>query len=477
MLRLEWPAAADTSTLNVTTIETPGLGDRSYVADADGWAVAVDVQRDLDRIEDVLQRRGARLGAVLETHIHNDYLSGGWALARRYGARYVVPTYAPVSFRAESADPREPIDIGPLRLRPIPAPGHTDTHTAYSLHVEDRPADAAFTGGSLLLGGTGRTDLLGPERAEELAREQYWTVRRLARLLPGSARLLPTHGFGSFCMAGRAVEEGGETLADQLTVNPAYLLNEDAFVADLLRRSGPVPAYFAEMGERNLAGTVAADLGTPPRLTAAKVQQMAAAGCWVLDVRPRSDYAKAHLPGSVSIDARGPIATWAGWTVPLDEPVVLVAADEQQLAAAQRELSRIGVDHVAGAHVGPLRTAAATLTTEDFGGLAEALGAGRSVDVLDVRETSEWHTGHVRGARHVPAHELDDLTAVVTGSAEPSWLYCASGFRATVAGTLLSRQGIDVVVLDDDVALAAAVGVPWCAGQHCPADRCVHTQT
>ncbi|MFN8192868.1 MAG: rhodanese-like domain-containing protein [Nocardioidaceae bacterium] len=471
MLRSEW-AAQDTATLSVTTLETPGLGNRSYVADADGWAVAVDVPRDLDRVEEILNRRHARLGAVVETHLHNDYVTGGAALARRHGARYVVPFGPMIGVAADRGRPGEAIDVGPLRLRLIATPGHTDSHTAYSLHLEDGPAEAAFTGGSLLLGGNGRTDLMGSERAEELARAQYWTVRRLARLLPGQTRLLPTHGFGSFCLAGHAEEPAGDTLADQLTVNPAYLLDEDRFVADLLGRLGPVPAYFDQMALRNAAGPTAADL-TPPPLLGFEQAARLAGPTWVVDTRDRRAFARGHLPGSVNVDAAGALATWVGWTVPVDEPIVVVATDRSLLAHVQRELVRIGVDHLAGAVLGdPPAGMATTLGTARFEDLAFALADDSAGPVLDVRDDHEWRTGHVRGAVHVPAHRVRE--AVATGlTGEDPWVYCGVGFRAAVAGSLLAREGVFPTVVHDDVALAAAHGAPWCSGSHCPDHRCL----
>lgn len=472
MLRTEW-VSRDQATISVTTIDTAGLGNRSYVADADGWAVAVDVQRDLDRVEAVLERRGARLAVVVETHVHNDYVTGGPALARRHGARYVVPVGPALRFPADRVLSGEEIQAGPLLLRTIAAPGHTDTHTVYTLHAGHEPADAAFTGGSLLLGGSGRTDLLGIERAEELARQQYWTVRRLARLLPGRARLLPTHGFGSFCLAGEAVPTEGDTLADQLTVNPAYLLDEDSFVADLLSRLGPVPAYFSAMADRNIAGPLAADLAAPPLLTLEQVARLAAAGTWVVDVRPREQYAAAHVPGSISVDAAGALATWTGWVVPRDEPIVLVATDEEQLARAQRELTRIGVDHVAGALLVttlPLLSRG-SLRRVGFREVARANARPDQPALLDVRNDQEWRTGHVRGARHLPAYDAGTADLSRTGGSNP-WVYCGVGFRASVAASLLQRRGLEPVIVDADLLTAAAEGVLWCEASTCPDDRC-----
>ena len=463
--------------VSLVTIQTPGLGNRSYLVVADGWAVAVDVQRDLDRVEQLLDTEGLRLAAVVETHVHNDYVTGGLGLARRHAARYVLPAGPELAFEADRGADGDVLDVGPLRLRVIGAPGHTDAHAVYSVHVDDTPAVAAFTGGSLLLGGTGRTDLLGAHRTEELARAQYWTVRRLARLLPSDARLLPTHGFGSFCLAGQAVATRGDSLADQLDVNPAFLLDEGAFVADLITRLGPIPAYFPLMGPRNVAGPEPADLTPPPTLPLSEVVGRASRGDWVVDVRSRRAHADAHVPRSVNVDSSGSLATWVGWTVPIQEPITVVAEDAEQLADAQRELARIGVDSLAGAHVGEVRVGDEEPALESwrrvhFGEMALALRTGGVGGILDVREDDEWRRGHVTGAVHVPTHRVAAALDRDGGIPEGPWVYCGMGFRAAIAASLIERAGGRPVVVDDAVSRARMSRVPWCEGTHCPDDRC-----
>lgn len=457
--------------LSLHTVATPSLGDRSYLAIHDGWAVAVDVQRDLDRVENLLSEHGARLGAVLETHIHNDYLTGGLALARRLGAQYVVPAGPRLGYSAERVCDGATVQVGAMRIRAIDAPGHTDAHAAYSLHVQDGEAEVAFTGGSLLIGGTGRTDLLGTELAERLARSQYWSVRRLARLLHGGVRLRPTHGFGSFCAAGPVVPSG-DTLADQLESNPAYLLSEDDFVADVLGRLGDYPRYYAFMAPRNAGGVTTVDLPTVPRVNLADLRDET--DDLVIDVRPRQSWAEAHLPGSLSIDARGAVATWAGWLAPIDTPIRLVAESDEQVDAAARDLHRIGFDHITAAHVAPSLTGFAgtsSVPLVGFGDLAATLEAGGQPLVVDTRETSEWRSGHVRGALHVAAHDVEQVFA---GSPprEPLWLHCGVGMRATIAASVLLREGVPTVVIDGPVADAADLGVPWCHAVSCSDHLC-----
>jgi hydroxyacylglutathione hydrolase len=458
----------------VMTIETPSLGDRSYVAIHDGWAVAVDVQRDLDRVEDILRAEKARLGAVIETHIHNDYLTGGLALSRRHNAQYVVPAGPRLGFSATRAVDGMTIAAGAMTLRAIDSPGHTDAHASYSLQIEDGPIGHAFTGGSLLLGATGRSDLLGLDRAEALARQQYWSVRRMARLLGGQARILPTHGFGSFCVAGSSTPSG-DTVEEQLAANPAYLLDEEDFVTDLLGKLGAYPAYYAFMGPRN-AGGVQAHEGPVPILGEAAILDGQDSGVLLVDVRPRVEWAKAHVAGSLSVDATGAMATWLGWIAPIDQRLALIADTQHAGESAVRELRRIGFDDIAGIHVAadlsrlePRRLAATR--TASFVDLAEEVNGSADPLVIDAREASEWRSGHVTGAIHASAH---DVVAMFDGAPPLTtpWIYCGVGFRAAIAASQLERLGIEAVMIDDDYARAEAAGIPTCAGTRCSDQLC-----
>ena len=188
--------------IDIEVIETSSLGDRSYLATDGEVAVAVDPQRDIDRILDLVDRRGVRVTHVLETHVHNDYVTGGLELSRVTGATYVVGAGDEVEFDRLAVSDGDVITTGGLQLRVLHTPGHTHHHVAYVLY-DNATAEvrAVFTGGSMLFGATGRTDLVGPEHTDDLTHAQFRSVRRLAEEIPGSAEVLPTHGFGSFCSA------------------------------------------------------------------------------------------------------------------------------------------------------------------------------------------------------------------------------------------------------------------------------------
>ncbi|MGZ0153017.1 MBL fold metallo-hydrolase [Kribbella sp. WER1] len=185
--------------LTIRIVETPSLGDRSYLVHDGDVAFVVDPQRDIDPILELLRAEGVRLTHVFETHLHNDYVTGGLALARGTGAAYLVNADDEVSFERTPVRDGDVLRIGDrMRVRAIHTPGHTFTHLSYALTDGEQPV-AVFTGGSLLYGATGRPDLLGPEHTEALVHHQHRSAHALAHALPDETEVFPTHGFGSFC--------------------------------------------------------------------------------------------------------------------------------------------------------------------------------------------------------------------------------------------------------------------------------------
>lgn len=449
----------------IDTIELEGLGNRHYLAGGTETAVAVDPPRDIDRVLAAAARRGVRITHVVETHLHNDYVTGGLDLARVTGAAYLVPAGAHVSFaRTPVADgDTAAVDAG-LVLRAVATPGHTPHHTAYVLE-EDGAAVAAFTGGSLLIGTVGRPDLVEPRLTGELARAQHASAHRLAAELPDATEVLPTHGFGSFCSSAQA---GGDrsTIGREKTANTALTTDADTFVAEILAGLEDVPAYYAHMGPANAAGPAPVDLTPPAVADAAEIAARLAAGEWVVDLRNRVAFAQGHAAGSFNFEADGKIATYLAWMIPWGKPVTLLAETPEQLAAAQRELVRVGIDRPAAAAVGTPRewagedTALASFPRSTFAGLA-ARGTG-DVVVLDVRRDSERAAGYVEGSVHIPVHELHQrLGEVPAGTV---WVHCAGGMRAAIAASLLDAAGRDVVAVDDGFDAATAAGLPVVTG-------------
>ncbi|HTT50376.1 MAG TPA: MBL fold metallo-hydrolase [Streptosporangiaceae bacterium] len=453
--------------VDVLAIDTPSLGDRSYLAHDGNVAVVIDPQRDVDRVGDLAAQLGVRITHVAETHIHNDYLTGGLALAEAAGASYLVSGADPVRFSRTAVQDGDHVPVSDaMTLRVLATPGHTFSHLAYVLESADTVL-GVFTGGSLLYGSTGRPDLLGPDSTPALARAQYRSAHRLASELPDTAAIYPTHGFGSFCAATQA---GGlsSTIGHEKQVNPALTREEHSYLAALLAGLDVWPAYYAHMAPANAAGPAAPDLSAPHRADPAELRRRIEAGEWVVDLRDRVAFAAGFLPGSVAFPLDGSFATYLGWALPWGTPVTLLGATPDQVSAAQRELVRIGIDRPAAAATGPPADwagsrALGTLRLAKFGDLAAARqasadGGPGGIVVLDVRRPLEWAEAHIAGAVHIPLHELPVLAGEVP--AGEVWVHCHSGYRALAAASMLAARGRQVTCVDDDFGNAGTAGLP-----------------
>ncbi|MCP9948995.1 MBL fold metallo-hydrolase [Actinomadura madurae] len=447
--------------IEIVAIDTPTLGDRSYFVTDGEVAFVVDPQRDIDRVLALADARKVTVVDVFETHIHNDYVTGGLALARATGAAYHVNAADPVAFGHDAVADGDVIEVGArMRVRVLATPGHTFTHLAYVLEAPGR-ASAVFTGGSLLYGSTGRPDLLGPAHTRELVTAQYGSARRLAQELSDDAEIFPTHGFGSFCSATQS-EGQASTIGQEKRTNPALTLDEKEYVETLLAGLDAYPAYYAQMGPANSAGPEAPDLSEPRRADAAELRRRIEAGEWVVDLRTRTAFAAGHMAGTLNFGLDGGFATYLGWLVPWGTPLTLLGETPEDVAAAQRELVRIGIDRpAASATGGPRRWAGedplASFPRASFDELA-AVRHHRPVVVLDVRRAQEWDESHIEGAVHIPLQDLPRR-----GDEVPEgevWVHCQGGYRASVAASFLAAAGRRVVAIDDEYDAGIRAGLP-----------------
>jgi len=456
----------------VIPLETPTLGDRSYLVHDGEVAFVVDPQRDIDRVLVLLSERRLRLTHVLESHIHNDYVTGGLALARRTGAAYLVNAEDEVSFERTPVRDGEVIQVGPrMRVAAVATPGHTFTHLSYVL-ADARTGEqtAVFSGGSLLYGATGRPDLLGPQHSDRLARAQHASARKLAQILPDAAEVFPTHGFGSFCSATQAAGTSS-TIGLEKAANPVLTQDQETYVRELLAGLSAYPAYYAHMAPANSAGPSEPDLSPPGQADPAGIRRRIEAGEWVVDLRSRTVFAAGHVPGSLNFGLDGSFATYLGWLIDWGAPLTLLGETAADVARAQRELVRIGIDRPAAAATGtPADWVAGTgrevasFARATFADLAQ-VRHHRAVTVLDVRRAEEFGASAIQGAVNIPLHELP--RRISEAPAGEVWVHCAAGYRASIAASLLAAAGRHVVAVDDafDNARQAAlpVTVPYAA--------------
>ncbi len=451
--------------ITVLPLDTPGLGDRTYLAHDGEVALVVDPQRDVDRVLGIAEAAGVRITHVFESHIHNDYVTGGLELAREVGARYLLNADDPVSFERTGVSDGDVVEVGRrMRVRVLLTPGHTHTHLSFALSDGAEPV-AVFTGGSLLFGSTGRPDLLGPDSTSSLAHAQWHSARRLAAELPDETAVYPTHGFGSFCSA---TQSGGtaSTIGQEKRANPALTTDETRYVEELLAGLDAYPAYYAHMGPANSAGPDEADLSLPTAADPAELRRRIDAGEWVVDLRSRTAFATGHVAGTVNFGLDGQFVTYLAWLMPWGTPVTLLGEAAEDVAEAQRELVRVGIDRPAAMATGgpddwadeePLRS----YRTATFADLAARLDRGPGTAVLDVRRNQERAESSIDGSTHIPIHEvLGRLHEVPSGEV---WVHCAGGYRAGVVAALLDAHGIDVVAIDDSFDNAGPAGLPLTA--------------
>ncbi|MCP9978242.1 MBL fold metallo-hydrolase [Actinomadura madurae] len=447
--------------IEIVAIDTPTLGDRSYFVTDGEVAFVVDPQRDIDRVLALADARKVTVVDVFETHIHNDYVTGGLALARATGAAYHVNAADPVAFGHDAVADGDVIEVGArMRVRVLATPGHTFTHLAYVLEAPGR-ASAVFTGGSLLYGSTGRPDLLGPAHTRELVTAQYGSARRLAQELSDDAEIFPTHGFGSFCSATQS-EGQASTIGQEKRTNPALTLDEKEYVETLLAGLDAYPAYYAQMGPPTARGLRRPTCRNRVERTPPNCARRIEAGEWVVDLRTRTAFAAGHMAGTLNFGLDGGFATYLGWLVPWGTPLTLLGETPEDVAAAQRELVRIGIDRpAASATGGPRRWAGedplASFPRASFDELA-AVRHHRPVVVLDVRRAQEWDESHIEGAVHIPLQDLPRR-----GDEVPEgevWVHCQGGYRASVAASFLAAAGRRVVAIDDEYDAGIRAGLP-----------------
>jgi hydroxyacylglutathione hydrolase len=423
----------------IVPIVDEGLGNSSYlVALDDGWSLAVDVPRDPRAVRAAAREHGLRVAFAADTHLHADFLSGARQLAAEDGAQVLASASGGRDFGHRGLADGDEVDLGGLTLRAWATPGHTAEHVAYLL-LDGKEVRGVFTGGSLLAGAAGRTDLAGPEQTEALARSQYASLGRLLAL-PDATPVYPTHGAGSFCSAPPGAERT-TTIGAERAASPLLAAgDEDAFVKMLLASLGTFPPYFLRLPERNRRGPAILAPGPAlPPLTAGQVRALQDNGAQVVDVRPVPDYAAGHIPGSLALPLRDAFATWLGWLVPDPAtPLVIAAGPGQGLSEVIWQALKIGHENLAGTLAGGL---AAWQAAGQPAAVTPLLTAGQAdpAAVIDVRQASEYAGGHLPGAASIELGALGAAAAGVRG--RPAVTMCGHGERAATAASVLERAG------------------------------------
>jgi hydroxyacylglutathione hydrolase len=443
--------------MELEVLVTPGLGDNSFLVASGGEAALVDPQRDVARFLALAESRDLKVRNVLETHVHNDYVSGALEIREATGAAIAAPAKGGYAFEHRPVAEGDEIALGDLVLVAMETPGHTPEHLSYVLReAGSGRLLAVFTGGSLMVEGAGRTDLLEQELTDPLTRAQFGSLRRLASL-PDEVKVLPTHGAGSFCGTGPAPKERTSTIGHERSHNRALAApDEDAFVRQQLSGLSTYPTYYHYMAAINRAGPrLLRDYAGPRALSPQEFAARMEAGTGVVDGRWRVQFARGHIPGSLNVELDEMFGSYVGWTVQFGDPMLLLVPEplEASLEEAMTQLLRIGYERIDGYLAGGIpawRAEGRSLSSYRVAGLEELCRshrAGRVDNLLDVRQQTEWDEGHVAGSQHLFVGDLAGRVGEVPKKME-TWAICATGHRASLAASLLDRAGRPVRLVD-----------------------------
>ncbi len=430
------------------------LGNSAYLVGsrAAGEAVLIDPLRDIEPYLARAEELGLRVTNALETHIHNDFVSGAREIVQATGARLGASAQAELEYPYTPLRDGDTVAAGVWRLRVVATPGHTPEHVSYLLTTEGGTPEALFSGGSLMVGSIARPDLLGPRYTPTLARAAWETLRERLLILPDEVAVYPTHGGGSFCAAGQS-DERVTSIGHERRHNPlAQAQTYRQFLTRYLEPLGAYPTYYQYMRAGNRRGYPLLGRSAPPlaALTPQAVEAALASGATLVDARPFTDYDAGHIPNSLAAGLSDALSAWVGWILPPEAPIILLGATPDDEREAQIELLRIGFDNILGALEGglPAWTASGRPTRQTLpvtmAEVADALERGEALAIVDSREPGEWAHGHLPGAALAPAGQIPQLAARLPRDT-PLAVHCEHGYRSSVAASLLERAGFESV--------------------------------
>jgi hydroxyacylglutathione hydrolase len=426
-----------------------GLAQASFLVGCDRTkqAVVIDPRRDATVHEAAARQLGATIVAAVETHVHADFVSGARELAEK-GARVYTGPGADLEYDHHEVREGEELKVGDLTLRFLHTPGHTFEHVCI---LAEAPGELPrlFTGDVLFVGGVGRPDLLGDDQARLLANDLFDSLRRLMTL-DERIEVHPGHGAGSLCGAGIG-KEPSSTIGRERRQNPMLQYDDrQAFVAAVLADLPGTPPYFARMKRVNKAGPpLLQDLASRrlPSLKPSAAAALAADGALILDLRQGAAFADGHPYGALNIGYGPKIGYWAGWVVPPDAPLLLLADEPGQAQEAAVQLLRVGLDRIEGAIAGGFEgwTGAALPVAQieqiSVADLRAAVARHDAMRIVDVRSPREWRADHLEGSINMPVGEIPSRIGELSGDGAVATI-CEGGYRSSLAASLLAREGV-----------------------------------
>ena len=454
-----------------------GLSNMSYVLGGKSSCAVIDPSRDVEVYLDEAERMGFQITHILETHLHADFISGHLDLARLTGAKIVGPRSAKLEYEHLPVGEGDEFEIDHLRIKVLETPGHTPEHLTYVVTDSSRGADpvAAFTGDTLFVGDVGRPDLF-PGMADELAGKLFDSIKKIMAL-PDFVEVYPAHGAGSLCgkaMSGKRNSTVGYERRYNKSIQPKTL--ED-FKSRLLSDMPQAPDHFSRCSAINGRGpTLLEDLPAVDALEPEELRRLVEKGAVVLDVRDSASFGGQHVAGAINIDIRGNFATFAGWLLPPDREILLVASNDRDVEKAIKGLLSVGLDRITGWLDGgmfswnmaglPFKTLPQASVIE-----LKKLYESEDVTLVDVRSAEEFNRRHVEGAINIPVP--DNRTEYGKLKGKKVYVMCSSGHRSSAASSILQQKGIEhlVNVPGGMTAWSAAgfsAGCPRCSYSHGP---------
>jgi len=426
------------------------LAHASYMVASEGVAAVIDPQRDVDIYLETAARKAWKIEHIIETHVHADFVSGHRELAERTGAHIYLGVGSGAQFLHVAVTDGDEIQFGQCCLRFLQTPGHTMESICVlmtDLGQPDRPA-TVFTGDTLFVGDVGRPDLSATHTPEQLAAILYHSIHEKLLTLPDDTQIFPAHGAGSLC--GRQMSsESSSTIGKQRQSNYALLARTSEEFVHLLTDNLPTaPEYFAQEVDLNRRG--AAHLSQLPALaalTAPEVLRLQNEGAVVVDTRPTTQFAAAHVPGSIHIALTGQYASWAARILGLSTPLIIVGEDPEHVRESQLRLARVGLESVAGyladgvagwVKSGQDLDSIPQITVRDFVDLRSH--ESNRVNVLDVRELGERTNGAIEKSLWIPLGKLKSRTAELDRE-KLLVVHCKGGYRSSIATSMLRRAG------------------------------------
>ncbi|MCA9860097.1 MAG: MBL fold metallo-hydrolase [Thermomicrobiales bacterium] len=456
----------------IDRVFTPGLAQVAYlVADErTGDVSVIDPRRDVQVYLDWANERNLRISAILETHVHADFVSGALELHNATGAPIYSSQLGDQEFDHRRLQDGNRVSVGELILEARWTPGHTPEHIVFLLFdpASSESPQAMFSGDLIFAGEVGRPDLLGATHTERLARQLFQTLTHRIADLPDDLVIYPGHTAGSAC--GRKIgDAAATTLGAERQFTYAYQFDNEAdFVQGIMDEMPAPPPYYPRMKLVNRVGPdPIASLPAGEAMTVDEVSAAVAAGALIVDARDERSFDRAHIRGSFYAGSGVDFVAWVGWRAPYDQPIVLLLDRDEDYQAFQTELHRIGIDAVAGYLDGGIDAwldrgqpvdRLQALSPEQFQSM---LQASDDVVLLDVRSRDEWKLGHIERARNEFAGDISAGAEVETGDAEIVMLTCATGYRSRVAASMLESRGVaSLVQLDGGMDAWDAAGLP-----------------